>query len=341
MANVTSAKAVTAAFTLNTYAVTGTASPVAGGTVTCTPNPVSHGSTAACTAMANPGYTFSAFSGDCTGATCSMANVTAAKAVTAAFTLNNTYAVTGTASPVAGGTVTCTPNPVSHGSTAACTATANPGYTFSAFSGDCTGATCSITNVTAAKTVTASFAPTSVNGTSPTNTGAVSASMAGSTNGACGFASTAFVASATGASGNPPGITFPHGLFSFQTNNQCAAANGSITFTLTYPTVIPTNAKYWKYGPTADNHTAHWYDIPFTGAGTKVLTFTITDGGLGDDDYTANGTIVDDGGPGIPGDAATGATAIPTMSEWAMMLLVALMGGVGMIGLRSRRVQPF
>jgi len=53
--------------------------------------------------------------------------------------------------------VTCTPNPVSHGSGSTCTATPNTGYTFSAFSGACTGASCTLTNVTAAKSVTATF----------------------------------------------------------------------------------------------------------------------------------------------------------------------------------------
>ena len=141
-----------------TYAITATASPLAGGTVTCTPNPVSQGGTSTCTATTNAGYTFGAFSGDCTGATCVLSNVTAARSVTATFTLD-TYAITATASPVAGGTVTCSPNPVSHGGSSTCTATANAGYTFGAFSGDCTGATCLLSNVTSARSVTATFTP--------------------------------------------------------------------------------------------------------------------------------------------------------------------------------------
>ncbi len=156
LSNVNSAKSVTASFTLNTYAVTAVASPLAGGTVSCTPNPVSYGSSSTCTATANSGYTFGVFSGDCTGASCVLSNVTSAKSVTASFTLN-TYAVTAVASPLAGGTVSCTPNPVSYGSSSTCTATANPGYTFGAFSGDCTGASCVLSNVTAVKSVTASF----------------------------------------------------------------------------------------------------------------------------------------------------------------------------------------
>jgi hypothetical protein len=58
---------------------------------------------------------------------------------------------------------------------------------------------------------------------------------------------------------------------------------------------------YWKYGPTPGPIAAHWYaldannNINLTGS---TATFTIDDGGLGDDDLTVNGTIVDQGGPG-------------------------------------------
>jgi Divergent InlB B-repeat domain len=57
-----------------------------------------------------------------------------------------------------GGSVSCAPNPVPNGQNAACQPAPNPGYVFVAFSGDCTGATCTLTNVTAARNVTATFA---------------------------------------------------------------------------------------------------------------------------------------------------------------------------------------
>jgi Fe-S cluster biogenesis protein NfuA len=57
-----------------------------------------------------------------------------------------------------GGGVSCAPNPVPNGGNAACQPAPNPGYVFVAFSGDCTGATCTLTNVTAARNVTATFA---------------------------------------------------------------------------------------------------------------------------------------------------------------------------------------
>ncbi|HET9579714.1 MAG TPA: FG-GAP-like repeat-containing protein [Usitatibacter sp.] len=137
-------------------AITTTASPANGGTVTCTPNPVPSGGTSTCTATPAAGFTFSAFSGDCVGATCTLTNVLTAKNVTATFT-SGTFAITATASPANGGTVTCTPNPVASGGTSTCTATPAVGFAFSAFSGDCVGPTCTLTNVLAAKAVTAVF----------------------------------------------------------------------------------------------------------------------------------------------------------------------------------------
>ena len=70
-----------------------------------------------------------------------------------------TYAVTATASPVAGGTVSCTPNPVNQGSSSTCTASANAGYGFAGWTGDCAGSNpiCTLSNITAAKNSIATF----------------------------------------------------------------------------------------------------------------------------------------------------------------------------------------
>ena len=106
----------------------------------------------------------------------------------------------------------------------------------------------------------------------------------------------------------------------------CTAAS-TLNFTITYPQVLPPGTQYWKYGPTPGDAAPHWYVLPATIAGNTV-TFSITDGGLGDDDLTANGTIVDQGGPGA------GATAIPTLSQWAMLVLMLLLGLMGARRLR-------
>ena len=68
--------------------------------------------------------------------------------------------------------------------------------------------------------------------------------------------------------------------------------------------------------------------LPATITGNTAV-FTITNGGLGDDDLNPNnGVIVDQGGPGVPADGAGGATGIPTLSEWALLIFSALFGGL-------------
>lgn len=102
---------------------------------------------------------------------------------------------------------------------------------------------------------------------------------------------------------------------------------------MTYPTALPAGTAYWKYGPTPSNPSPTWYQMPATIAG-NTATFTITDGGLGDDDLTANGGIVDQGGPGVPDTVD-----IPTLSEWAMLLLLSLL--LGFSSWRIRRKGSF
>lgn len=60
------------------------------------------------------------------------------------------------------GTVSCTPNPVVHGHSVICTATPAMGFNFSSWDGMCRGADgsrCTLSNVTAAQSVTARFTP--------------------------------------------------------------------------------------------------------------------------------------------------------------------------------------
>jgi hypothetical protein len=104
--------------------------------------------------------------------------------------------------------------------------------------------------------------------------------------------------------------------------------------TITYPQALAAGTQYWKYGPTAANPAGGWYVMPATIVGS-VVTFTITDGGLGDDDLAANGTIVDQGGPGNPGPPGS-ANAIPTLGEWMLMLLAMLLFASGLAAVRRR-----
>ena len=173
LTNVTGARSVTANFSVATYPIATSVDPAAGGTVSCSPNPVSHGGSSTCTATPASGFTFVGWSGSCTGSTCSLTNVTSAKSVIANFTSTpGTFTVTTNANPPNGGTVSCSPNPVPSGDSTTCTATAKVGFAFAGWSGDCSGSTCTISNVTSPKTVTAAF--TRVDPTGPPRLGNIS-----------------------------------------------------------------------------------------------------------------------------------------------------------------------
>jgi hypothetical protein len=90
----------------------------------------------------------------------------------------------------------------------------------------------------------------------------------------------------------PLGIAFPQGLFSF--NILGLSPGETVTVTITFPSVVPEDTRYLKC-PNGE-----WIDctsIMGDNDGDNVLTLTLTDGGLGDLDGVANGTIVDPGGP--------------------------------------------
>ena len=113
------------------YTISASASPTAGGTVTGA-GTYSENSTCTLTATANTGYTFSKWTKNgtqvSTNATYSF-TVTANANYVAVFT-QNSYAITSTANPTAGGTVSGA-GTFTHGASCTLTATANTGYTFS------------------------------------------------------------------------------------------------------------------------------------------------------------------------------------------------------------------
>lgn len=171
---------------------------------------------------------------------------------------------------------------------------------------------------------------TSYTGPSATGSGSVTASFTGG-GASCGFAVSRFIALASVATPPPAGIAFPHGLFDFSTSG--CTPGSTLAFTISYPLTLPSDTQYWKFGPTPGNATPHWYALPATISGASVR-FNITDGGVGDDDLSINGSIVDQGGPGAS-DAA-GVTGIPTLSEWGMLMLTGLLALFGLRQMRRR-----
>lgn len=130
------------------------------------------------------------------------------------------------------------------------------------------------------------------------------------------------------------GIDFEHGLLDFTLAGCTPSA--SVTITLTFPSALPQGAGLFKFGPTPDNPTPGLYEMPASLSGATA-TYTITDGGLGDDDLSVNGVITDPVGPGTvpaaapaPGAAGPGVESVPTLQQWALLLMSLLLLGVGM-----------
>jgi S-layer protein (TIGR01567 family) len=97
----------------------------------------------------------------------------------------------------------------------------------------------------------------------------------------------------------PENLNPVYGFFSFEITG--ISSGESVNIPLAFPENVPVGTEYWKYGPTPDDTTPHWYQIPVSDDdGDRIIVITLTDGGIGDDDLAVNGVIVDDGGPSLP-----------------------------------------
>ena len=133
----------------------------------------------------------------------------------------------------------------------------------------------------------------------------------------CGF--TAWDARTSAQVGKDPSYSYPYGLVEFTLN--CASAGVTITF----PGRI-SDMPYRKYGPTTPGNaaTTAWYTFSnVTINSSTSITLHLQDGQLGDD-TGVDGILVDPGGPGQPGESS--AAAVPTMTEWGMIIFVILLG---------------
>ena len=238
----TGAPIVTGSVPVVTYPITVSVNPAPGGNASCTPNPVTSGGNSTCSASANTGYTFSSWSGDCTGATCSLTNVTGAKAVTANFTLNS-YTVTATSG--GNGTITPTSQTVAFDGTASFTVTPATGYHVVSVSGDtCTvtgsGTSYSAANIQANCAVTATFAideftVTATSGGNGTITPASQPVVYGGTASFTVAPSTGYhVVSVTGDTCTVTGSGTSYSAANIQANCAVTATFAVIQFTLTY-----------------------------------------------------------------------------------------------------------
>lgn len=129
--------------------------------------------------------------------------------------------------------------------------------------------------------------------------------------------------------GPPPGIEFPHGLYAFTLVGGEVGSGASVV--VQFPGPLPPETQYWKYGATADDDAPHWY--VFTDAhidhASGTVTLPVVDGGQGDGDLDANGSIVDPGGPGVlsADGHALPIPLLPPVPLLALTLMLALLAG--------------
>ncbi|MDH5696168.1 MAG: Ig-like domain-containing protein [Dehalococcoidia bacterium] len=168
------------------------------------------------------------------------------------------------------------------------------------------------------------FSPSAVSKTTATGTGTVTLdTTVGDT-----ITGLTVIAEATLPTAGKPNITFPHGLFSFNVSG--IAAGTTVTVYITLPSAVPAGTQYWKCQNGA------WVNVTSLlgdNDGDNVLTLTLTDGGLGDSDGSANGTIADPGGPAIPPTPAPtpgGVVFLPAISNLTITPAEGAIAGVQM-----------
>ena len=246
---------------------------------------------------------------------------------------------------ITGYSATCTPTPSGAAVTATSTTTTivvnglanGTNYT-------CTASAINSAGTGAASAPTATLSPVLTTYTGPTATSSGNATVTLTGGGSsCSFApfgtganESAFFIPLTGhpksppsTSQFPPNVRFPYGLLDFVLVG--CTPGGTVSLSVTYPGSEATGAQYWKYGPTPSSSAATWYTLPAAATG-NTFTFSITDGGLGDDDLTPNGTIVDQGGPGVTAPPVP----VPTNNDWLLLAFMSALLGFSAV-LQSRR----
>ena len=283
---VTEAASFVANFSLNSYEITATANPTAGGTLTGA-GTYNHFETCTLTATANEGYTFINWTKDgeevSTNSTISF-TVTEAAAYVANFQLNS-YEITATANPEAGGTITGA-GTYNHFETCTLTATESEGYTFVNWTrnGEVVATTLSYSfTVTEAASFVANFSLNSYEITVAANPTAGGTVTGGNTYNH--FETCTLTATAN------EGYTF----INWTKNGSVVSTNATYSFTVTEGGAYTANFQLNSYEITATANPSAGGTI--TGAGTynhfETCTLTATEGeGYTFINWTRNGEVV-------------------------------------------------
>lgn len=207
------------------------------------------------------------------------------------------------------------------------TATPDADHRLASWGGACAGNTNTcVVSMSAARSVTATFVRTGDTYTTPG--GNVGLEFVG---GSCGLAS---IHQTSAPLALPPGFSFPYGQMGFQATG--CPAGGTLNVRLAFPGNVPAGAKLLKYTGSA------WVEWVSTPAGAGALEFSVSDATAPGNpaatgDLNPNPGVIDD--PvvlAVPLALPAGVASIPTLSEWGVLMLSALMG-LAMFGVARSR----
>jgi hypothetical protein len=188
----------------------------------------------------------------------------------------------------------------------------------------------------------------SFSGNTATGTGTATATISGG-GATCAFdpANTGFVPTSSVATSAPTSNVFIHGIFNFRLI-QCTPGS-TVDVTIRWPgSEIPADSEVWKFGPASAGAADSWFQPASVviNAAANEITYSVVNNGAGDSDSDPNiivdpiGLAIPDGGvappviPGVPGEPAQ---KIPTLSEWARIMLMLLIGVATLIQQGRRR----
>ena len=327
---------VQANFAIDTYTVTFTVGPHGTLSGDTTQMVVRGGNCTPVTALSDTGYHFAAWSGDDTSTDnpLTITNVTSNMNVQANFAID-TYVLTVNLAGTGNGTVTPDVGEHEYDYGTVVNLTASPGATstFEGWSSDALVTSNSTITMDTDKSVTATFmadsdndgisdeeenaAPNSGDGNNDTINDSDQVNVASlHTHDEQNYVTLALYSpydthtlsdvhaiDNPSPSDAPQGVDFPYGFFEFTVKD--VGPGGSTVLTLHLPAGSQIDT-YYKFGPTPDDPTYHWYEFLYdeaTKTGAKidgdVVTLHFVDGERGDDDLTADGDIEDAGGPGF------------------------------------------
>ncbi len=129
----------------------------------------------------------------------------------------------------------------------------------------------------------------------------------------------------------PADVTFNEGFFDIE----LTSTEDTSYVVLTLPEGQQPNT-YYKYGPTPDDPTNHWYEFMWDGktgaimgfgSNSNMVALVFIDGERGDDDLAINGVIVDVGAPGVkPVSSSGGSGGGGAFDAWSLLALLGLSG---------------